>query len=348
MPVPDPPASAATPAGPDVTDPPAARASALCLLVVREGRLPAGAEDAVAATGGITLLVGDGVEEAAAALAGVTTTVYAWEAGAFRPDRWVRRLAPFIGGVALVCLPDGPDGRDLAPRLAHELGWPCVPRALSAAPGRAERTDARSAGIESLHVDGPFVATVQVGRRSAERPPGAAPVSLRWIDLAADDDAPSPPGPATAADAASGSIEPLGTLAADVATMDLADAERIVAGGAGLGSAEQLACLGALGQRLGAALGATRVLADWGWVGHERQIGTTGVAVDPRLYLAFGISGAVQHTAGLGRPDHVVAVNLDASCPMMAMADLAVVADAPAVIAALAARLGLERSPEPA
>jgi electron transfer flavoprotein alpha subunit len=88
-------------------------------------------------------------------------------------------------------------------------------------------------------------------------------------------------------------------------------------------------------------MGATRVVTDAGWVGHERQIGTTGVVVDPRLYVAFGISGAVQHTSGLGDPQHVVSVNLDPHCPMMALADLAVVADASAVLRALADQLGL-------
>ena len=92
-------------------------------------------------------------------------------------------------------------------------------------------------------------------------------------------------------------------------------------------------------ESLGASTGGTRVVTDWGWLPVSRQIGTTGVTVAPELYLAFGISGAVQHTAGLGNPAHVISVNLDASCPMMAMADLAVVADAPATLAALADRL---------
>ena len=63
--------------------------------------------------------------------------------------------------------------------------------------------------------------------------------------------------------------------------------------------------------------------------------------VDPRLYLAFGISGAVQHTAGLGHPDHIVSVNVDPYCPMMAMADLAVTGDANEILLELASRLGV-------
>ena len=70
----------------------------------------------------------------------------------------------------------------------------------------------------------------------------------------------------------------------------------------GLRGPEQFEQLHELGASLGASVGATRVITDRGWVRHERQIGTTGVVVDPRLYLAFGISGAVQHTSGLGHP----------------------------------------------
>ena len=88
-------------------------------------------------------------------------------------------------------------------------------------------------------------------------------------------------------------------------------------------------------------MGATRVITDRGWVGHERQIGTTGVVVDPSLYIAFGISGAVQHTSGLGQPDHIISVNTDPHCPMMQLADLAIVSDANEVVAALIEKLQL-------
>jgi electron transfer flavoprotein alpha subunit len=86
-------------------------------------------------------------------------------------------------------------------------------------------------------------------------------------------------------------------------------------------------------------MGVTRVITDRGWAPHQRQIGTTGIVVDPRLYLAFGVSGAVQHTSGLGQPDHIISVNTDAHCPMMQMADLAIVSDANAVLDELAALL---------
>ena len=93
---------------------------------------------------------------------------------------------------------------------------------------------------------------------------------------------------------------------------------------------------------LGGSAGATRVATDAGWTGYERQIGTTGVAVDPDLYVALGVSGAAQHIGGLGAPRHVVSVNTDPSCPMTAMADLGLVTDAGALLAELADRLGVD------
>jgi electron transfer flavoprotein alpha subunit len=128
-------------------------------------------------------------------------------------------------------------------------------------------------------------------------------------------------------------------LEPDVATMDLAEAPRIMGGGAGLTSAEDFELLGAVAHQLGASMGATRVITDRGWIHHDRQIGTTGVIVDPDLYLAWGISGAVQHTAGLGHPTHIISINTDPHCPMMQLADIAIVSDAPHVLRHLAQKL---------
>jgi electron transfer flavoprotein alpha subunit len=117
--------------------------------------------------------------------------------------------------------------------------------------------------------------------------------------------------------------------------MDLSEAHRIVGGGAGLNSEDQFTQLAGFAADIGATMGATRVITDRSWVHHDKQIGTTGVVVDPTLYLSFGVSGAVQHTAGLGSPDHIISVNTDPHCPMMHMSDLAIVSDANATLAAL-------------
>jgi electron transfer flavoprotein alpha subunit len=157
-------------------------------------------------------------------------------------------------------------------------------------------------------------------------PLGPTAPSVRRIELAVTD-APAP--------------EVLAVLPPDVTSMDLGEATRIVGGGAGLESAERFGLLQEVAAALGAAMGGTRVITDRGWIAHERQIGTTGVVVRPELYLAFGISGAVQHTSGLGDPAHVVSVNTDPHCPMMQLADLALVADANATLDALAHALGV-------
>jgi electron transfer flavoprotein alpha subunit len=135
-------------------------------------------------------------------------------------------------------------------------------------------------------------------------------------------------------------VQTIAVLPPDPATMDLTEAGCIVAGGNGLvgGAAAGTArfdTLREVGSLIGASLGGTRVASDAGWIPFERQIGTTGVEVSPRVYLAFGISGATQHITGLGSPDHILSVNTDPSCPMMGMSEVAIVADAFAVVQSL-------------
>ena len=91
----------------------------------------------------------------------------------------------------------------------------------------------------------------------------------------------------------------------------------MVSGGAGLGTPERFQLLARVAAALGATPGATRVVADAGWVPAHGYIGTTGATISPHLYVALGISGAVQHVTGIGHPDHIVAVNTDPSAPMM-------------------------------
>ena len=122
-------------------------------------------------------------------------------------------------------------------------------------------------------------------------------------------------------------------LPPDVRTMDLSrSAARSSAAAPASTREERFAQLDTFAGRIGGVMGATRVITDRGWVHHDRQIGTTGVVVDPTLYLSFGVSGAVQHTSGLGAPDHIISVNTDPHCPMMAMSDLAIVSDANATL----------------
>jgi electron transfer flavoprotein alpha subunit len=134
-------------------------------------------------------------------------------------------------------------------------------------------------------------------------------------------------------------VRHLGELPAEPGSVPLAEADRIVAAGLGIGPREALDAVQELADLLGAALGATRPLADRGWVPFERQIGTTGQMVSPRLYVALGISGALQHLSGIIDAETMVAVNTDRTCPMMARATLAVAGDVAAVLPELLARL---------
>ncbi|HVB60689.1 MAG TPA: electron transfer flavoprotein subunit alpha/FixB family protein [Ktedonobacteraceae bacterium] len=114
--------------------------------------------------------------------------------------------------------------------------------------------------------------------------------------------------------------------------IELEAAEKIVAGGRGIGRAG-FTQVAAFARLLGAAVGATRVATDKGWVKHERQIGATGKTVHPKLYIACGISGAAQHTSGMSEAQTVIAINPDRGAPLLARADLALLGDANEVLA---------------
>ena len=125
------------------------------------------------------------------------------------------------------------------------------------------------------------------------------------------------------------------------------DARVIVAGGRGVGGPDGFAGLADIAGLLGGAVGATRAAVDAGWVDYAIQIGQTGKTVKPAVYLAFGVSGAIQHKVGMQTSEIIVAVNRDPDAPIGEFADLFVVADLAAVVPALAsalrARTGLER-----
>jgi electron transfer flavoprotein alpha subunit len=297
----------------------------IAVIPVRAATLPAGSEETIAEAGGVVLLVGSGVGDAAAGLRVDAVSIAIAEIGDPAFGAWADALAPIVAPHRTVLLPGSPDGRDLAPRLAAALDRPLLAGAIEYRD--ADIRLSRCGGLVTEHVaaDGPVVVTLQPGVRGIEarraQLPTPQPIALRL-------------GPRR--DAAVLDVSP-----PDPDTMDLAEARRIFAGGAGLRGPSDFALLSDVAAALGASMGATRVVADIGWVDHERYIGTTGVAVDPDLYVAFGISGAIQHVTGLGDPKHIVSVNIDPSCPMMAMADLAIVTDAPALLEALARRLGL-------
>jgi electron transfer flavoprotein alpha subunit len=317
----------------------------LAVVICRAGEPPLGADEAVAEAGGYVIVAGEGSAQAASSL---TTARRAWtvETGrGLRVGALAQRLAELVSGSPLLVLPASADGRDLAPRLAAQLERPLLAGAQRVALVAAPRGDPEISAVLTrlegrlevpVRLAAPAVVTLPPGVRSvvAVGPPEV-------IEMPGLTD---PGGRIDQAD-----VEVLEVLEPDPSTMDLAEAPRVVAGGAGLlppGAPDAAGratfdLLVAVAAAMGASAGATRVITDVGWMGFDRQIGTTGITLDPDLYLAFGISGAVQHIGGIGAPAHVISVNTDASCPMTAMATLGLVTDAGALLTELARRFGV-------
>lgn len=303
------------------------RSERLAVVPVRAGVIPAGGAETVAECGGRVLLIGSRVSVALDELAGVTADVALCEIGDYAPAGWAGIVAELVDsdrleGVDMVVLPASPDGRDLAPRLAARLSWDLIASAIRIEPDHVlVLSHGGRAVAERRRRDGErVVITFQPGARNVVAAVDAPRTEVETFEVDRPD---RPTAARTGADPVCEALLP-----PDVATMDLSEAPRLFGGGAGLDSSERFERLARVASMVDAAMGATRVITDKGWLGHERQIGTTGVVVDPDLYIAFGISGAVQHTAGLGHPDHIISVNTDEHCPMMEMADLAIVADA--------------------
>jgi len=289
----------------------------VAVVVTRDGNYPLGGMEAVAECTGHAVVV---------------------DVDGLRPAALAAVLAGRVKEAAVVVLPASPDGRDLAPRLAALLGRPLLAGAVSVEPGRA--TLARRGGLvlETHAVEGPYVATLLCGVRGV--PAGLESPEPETLGR------PESPSAGSAGSAGVPDPEVVEVVTSAASDLDLDEAKLILAVGAGLRDRGFVELAGQVADSLGMSLGATRVVTDAGWLPFERQIGTTGVMVDPDIYVALAISGAVQHVSGLGEPDHVVSINTDRSCPMSAMADTNIVCDARGVLVAMADRLGIDVTPK--
>ncbi|HEY2636077.1 MAG TPA: mycofactocin-associated electron transfer flavoprotein alpha subunit [Solirubrobacteraceae bacterium] len=323
-----------------MTPAPFPRDAPVAVLIARTGDLPRGAEETAAEAGGRALVVGSDAGEAATALTSADRRWFCDTGRGLRGAELVGALADALRDVPLILMPHNPDGRDVAPRLAAALDRPLLAGAVRVAwadgGARADRARLDDRLLVEVGTGGPAVATLLPGVRAAapvDDPPPVEEVELR------------PPGGRPTVD-----VEVLEVLEPAPETMELGEATRVLGGGAGLvardaGDEEAhttFELLERVAGALGAKAGATRVVTDAGWVDHARQIGTTGVAIHPDLYVALGVSGAAQHVGGLGEPRHVVSVNTDPSCPMTAMADLGLVTPAAQLLAELARRLEVD------
>ena len=300
----------------------------IAVLVVRHGVLPAGALEATSEAKGNVLVIGSNCSAALPELSPYATHITACEWGNFAPSAWAHALATHIGNEQRIVLPASPDGRDFAAHLAQKLQRPLYAGALRIGTVTIELVRWSGQAVDTLVAAPEFVATLQVGVRSIEEVPGEAVItSLQFPESFTGNDA-----------------EVVEVLPPDAASIDLSEAPRIICGGAGIQTSNSFHTLFNIAEELSASVGATRVITDRSWVEHQRQIGTTGVVVNPQLYIALGVSGAVQHTSGLGQPEHIVSINTDPHCPMMQLADLGIVSDANEVLPALLAALKQRKS----
>jgi len=277
----------------------------------------------LAGSGKVSVLVlGTGASSVAATVAPYgADRVLAVEQAAldlYAPEPYAAALAAAAGetGAALVVLAGTAMGKDLAPRAAARLQAPClsdlVEVEISDSDVRGRRPVYSGKAYARVRASGrPVVATLRpnvfpagsadTSRSAAVEPfaPALPPVRIRVVRLEKPEEQ----------------------------ERDVAEAAVVVSGGRGLKGPENFSLVRDLAAALGGAVGASRAVVDDGWIPHAHQVGQTGKVVSPSLYVACGISGAVQHLAGMSTSKVIVAINKDPEAPIFRVADYGIVGD---------------------
>ncbi len=283
-------------------------------------------------------VVGARVQDTAAELAAADVAeVLAVEHEAlepYTPDGFVAALAQVVEatGPERVLFPHTYQTRDHAPALAARLGRVLIPDCIGSKDRDGQRVFVRPMFQGKFVADvlpegpAPHFASFQIGAYRADAcVRGAAAATVREV--------------AVQLDAAAIRQRPEAPFKEAKQAVDLTQAERIVAVGRGIKGQEHLPLAQELAKVLDAELAASRPICDSGWLPMDRQIGSSGQTVAPKLYLAVGISGAIQHLVGMKGARTIVAVNKDADAPIFEVADYGIVGDlfevVPAIVAAL-------------
>jgi electron transfer flavoprotein alpha subunit len=277
--------------------------------------------------------VGDLASEFASKGAGKTLVVDDAAAANYNVDIWTTAIkaATEATGADLVLISNTPSGWDVAPRIAAALDCAFVSdcfkaSSVDASGGKFVRRVFNGKLDAEVSTTGKTVATMQPGATTAYEGSSDGATEALSIDSSAR-------------------AKFVEIKIADSTGVDLTKADIIVSGGRGLGAADKFPeVIQPLADALGGAMGASRPVVDAGWLDHPYQVGSSGQVVTPKLYIAAGISGAIQHLVGMKGSNFIIAINKDADAPIFEVADVGVVADlfdiVPALTAAIAAAKG--------
>ncbi len=232
-----------------------------------------------------------------------------------RVAREVKPAVILLGGTA--------NGRDLAPRIAARLS-----AGVASDVDRLEWSNGKLVARRPVY-SGKAFATVEITSQPAiaTTRPNAFPAEESGggeAEVVPVDFAPGESG-----------TRLTDTKAPEAGEMTLAEADIIVTGGRGLKEAANFSYIRDLAHAIGGAVGASRATVDAGWIDHQHQVGQTGRVVSPNLYITAGVSGAIQHLAGMSSSKHIVAINKDPEAPIFRVADLGVVGDLFQILPAL-------------